>query len=290
MFETHDFGRVFGVNLRVHGSVFLLLAVMAGLALIGQGVAAALGTALLLAAVLGSVTLHELGHIAMARLFGNQTHGITLYPFGGVAQLARESRGPAEETLVALAGPAVNVALAAATALPLFALGPLLGPLAAPLTTFFWVNVGLALFNLVPAYPMDGGRVLRGLLWTRVGNFTATWWAARAGQVFAVLFAIWGLVSNPMLLVIAAFVFFQASGELNRLRALEPDRRGWVDDPVVAPAFGAINQPRPWTTPRAVADPFAGLRRAAVHTIHTPYGTFQEVHLADGRRIRRQVA
>lgn len=290
MFKSHDFGRVFGVQLHVHGSVFLLLAVLAGLTLIGQGLAAALGTALLLVAVLGSVTLHELGHIFMARLFGNQTHGITLYPFGGVAQLARESRGPTEETLVALAGPAVNVALAAVTALPLFALGPLLGPLAAPLSTFFWVNVGLALFNLVPAYPMDGGRVLRGLLWSRVGNFKATWWAARAGQVFAALFAVWGLVSNPMLLVIAAFVFFQASGELDRLRAQQG--AGLVDDRVVAPSsYGPINQPRPWASSAGVTgDPFAGLRRASVHTIHTPFGTFQEVHLADGRRIRRQVA
>lgn len=288
MFQTHDFGRVFGVKLQVHGSVFLLLAVMVGLALIGQGVAAALGTALLLAAVLGSVTLHELGHIAMARLFGNQTHGITLYPFGGVAQLARESRGPAEETLVALAGPAVNVGLAAATALPLFALGPLLGPLAAPLSTFFWVNVSLALFNLVPAYPMDGGRVVRGLLWSRAGRFKATWWAARAGQVFAALFAVWGLVSNPMLLMIAAFVFFQASAELSRLRAQGP---GW-DDRVVAPSSVGVglNQPRPWAQPRVAGDPFDALRRAAVRTVHTPFGTFQEYHLADGRLVRRQVA
>ncbi|MCO5171021.1 MAG: site-2 protease family protein [Planctomycetes bacterium] len=288
MFQSYDLGRVFGVQLRVHGSVFLLLVVLVGMALLGQGVGAAVDTAALLVMVLGSVTLHELGHIAVARLFGNHTDGITLYPIGGVAQLTRPSRTATEEVLVALAGPAVNVVLAAFAALVLVTVGPVLGGVAGVASTFLWVNVVLALFNLVPAYPMDGGRVLRGLLWSFVGNFKATWWAARAGQGFAALFAVVGLMANPMLVLIAAFVFFQASAELARLRAMR--QAGWpVDEAPRAPA-GAINQPRPWTAaPRWPGDPVGplGLRAVAVHTVHTPWGSYQEVELSDGRRVRR---
>lgn len=281
MFKTHDLGRVFGVQLRVHGSVFLLLALLTGMALLSSGLGAALGTAALMVMVLGSVTLHELGHIGVAHLFGNRTAGITLYPIGGVAQLARGSRTASEEVLVALAGPAVNVALAAAAALPLFTLGPLLGPLAEPLATFLYVNVVLALFNLTPAYPMDGGRVLRGLLWPRIGDFKATWWAARAGQGFAALFAVVGLAANPMLVLIAAFVYFQASAELARLRA--GLAAGWVQEDagraLAAPT--GVNQPRRWTTSEAWPP-----RAVAVHTVQTPFGTYREVELSDGRRVR----
>lgn len=284
MFQSYDLGRVFGVQLRVHGSVFLMLALLVGASLLSAGLGAAVGTAALLVTLLGSVTLHELGHIGVARLFGNRTDGITLYPIGGVAQLARGSRSATEEVLVALAGPAVNVALAAAAALPLFTLGPVLGGLAEPLVTFLYVNVGLAVFNLAPAYPMDGGRVLRGLLWSRVGNFKATWWAARAGQGFAVLFGVLGLVANPMLVLIAAFVYFQASAELARLRAARA--AGWVpvedDEPPARVAHPTgVNQPRRWTTSEAWP-----LHAVAVHTVHTPFGSYREVELSDGRRVR----
>lgn len=284
MFKSHELGRVFGVQVRVHGTVLLMLALFAGMALLGEGLGAALSTLALLVMVLGSVTLHELGHIGVARLFGNRTHGITLYPIGGVAQLARGSLTPLEEVLVALAGPAVNVVLAGAAALPLFVLGPLLGPLADLLITFLYVNVVLAVFNLVPAYPMDGGRVLRGLLWRRVGNFKATWWAARAGQGFAFLFGALGLVWNPMLVLIAVFVYFQASAELTRLRMARAAGVVPIEDdepPVPSAHAGGVNQPRRWTTTSGWP-----LHAVAVHTVHTPYGSYREVELADGRRIR----
>ncbi|MBX3467955.1 MAG: peptidase M50 [Planctomycetes bacterium] len=289
MFQSYDFGRLFGVQVRVHGSVFLLLAVLVGVALLGQGAAAAVDTAALLVMVLGSVTLHELGHIGVARLFGNHTDGITLYPIGGVAQLTRPSRTAVEEVLVAAAGPAVNVVLAAFAALGLLLLGPALGALEGVLTTFLWVNVVLGLFNLTPAYPMDGGRILRGFLWSFVGNFKATWWAARAGQGFAAAFAALGLVANPMLVLIAAFVFFQASAELTRLRALRD--AGYPVDAAPRPEVAAgKNQPRPWSAPpRWPGDPTGpfDLRAVAVHTVHTPWGSYQEVELSDGRRMRR---
>jgi Zn-dependent protease len=180
--------------------------------LISSGLAAALATLMTIGMLALSVTLHELGHIGAARVFGIGTTGITLYPFGGIARLTREARTSTEEVVVALAGPAVNVLLAGLAVIPLLLLGPV-----TPVLTFLGVNVALALFNLVPAYPMDGGRVFRGVLWNWMGRVKATRYAARAGQGFAVLFGILGLFSNTMLVIIAIFIYMQASAELKRL-------------------------------------------------------------------------
>ena len=230
MFQAHRIGRLFGVEVRLHGTVLLMAAVLAFVSLLSGGLAGAVGTLLLLAAVFGSVTLHELGHIGASALFGGRTLGVTLYPFGGVAQLSRESRSGFEEIVVALAGPAVNFVLAGLAAIPLVLFGSGLEPFA----TLLGVNLALGIFNLIPAFPMDGGRVLRGALWGRLGRARATELAARGGRWFAGLFAVLGLLWSPMLLVIAAFVFLQATEELARLRlqaANEPLRAegpwGW---------------------------------------------------------------
>jgi len=223
MFKSHVLGRPFGVEVRLHGTVLLLVAVLAFFALLGSGLAGALEAVLLIGLVLASVTLHELGHIAAARLFGIGTTGVTLFPFGGVAQLTREARTPTEEVVVAVAGPAVNLVLAGLAALPVALFGWV-----EPFGTLLAVNVALMVFNLIPAYPMDGGRVFRGALWPYLGRRTATLWAARAGQGFAVLFGIAGLFLNPMLIVIAAFVFLQATAEIGRLRATERPAYGPV--------------------------------------------------------------
>ena len=213
MFRTFNLGRLFGVEIRVHSTLLLLTLAVGFMSLLSGGVATAVGAVVTLGFLFSSVTLHELGHIGAARAFGIGTTGVTLYPFGGVARLSRESRTATEEVVVALAGPAVNVALAALAAIPMAFLGPV-----SLLSQFMWVNIVLAIFNLVPAYPMDGGRVLRGLLWKRLGLHDATRWAAKAGQAFAVLFGLVGLVYSPMLMVIAVFVFMQASAELARLK------------------------------------------------------------------------
>jgi Zn-dependent protease len=215
MFKTWPIGRVFGVDLKVHGTLFALLAVVALFSLFSGGIGGLLSTALIVVALVLSVTLHEFGHIAAASFFGNTTRGVTLTPIGGVAQLEHEAETATEEIVVALAGPAVSFLLAALAALPLILLGPSTVAL-----VFLQVNLMLGVFNLLPAYPMDGGRVLRGVLWSWQGYFKATWNAARAGQAFALLLALAGLVWSGTLVFVALFVGLQATLELARLRAL----------------------------------------------------------------------
>lgn len=215
MFKTWPIGRVFGVDLKVHGTLVALLAVAAIYSLFSSGIGGLLNTALIVGALILSVTLHEFGHIAAASFFGNSTRGITLTPIGGVAQLEHEAEGAGEEIVVALAGPAVSFALAALAALPLLVFGP-----STVAMVFLQVNLMLGVFNLLPAYPMDGGRVLRGVLWIWQGYFKATWNAARAGQIFAVMLAVAGLWLSGTLVIVALFVGFQATLELARLRAL----------------------------------------------------------------------
>ena len=143
MFRTLDLGKVFGIDLKVHATVLVLAGVFALLNLASGGVAAALSVLFLLLSVAVAITLHELGHALTARLYGNPTHGITLYPFGGVAQLAHEARSAQEEVVVALAGPAVNIVLAALSALAWVLVGPALPGI----ETFLYLNLGLAVFN-----------------------------------------------------------------------------------------------------------------------------------------------
>lgn len=166
------------------------------------------------------VALHELGHALMALRFGIITRDITLLPIGGVARLEKIPEKPNQELAVAIAGPLVNVAIAAA--LYLFVRDSL-HPDAAQnlssvgrenfLTALFTVNISLAVFNLLPAFPMDGGRMLRALLAFRLNRVKATRIAANIGQLMAMLFGLVGLMYNPFLLFIAIFVFFGAQME-----------------------------------------------------------------------------
>ncbi len=166
------------------------------------------------------VVLHELGHSLMARRFGIRTRDITLLPIGGVARLERIPEDPKAELLIALAGPAVNICLAAVFFLMLAA-GALLtggGPMelfgGGFLATLMVVNVMLAAFNMVPAFPMDGGRVLRALLAGRIGHARATAIAAKVGQVLAVAFGVSALFLNqPFWVVLAVFVYLGAAQE-----------------------------------------------------------------------------
>jgi Zn-dependent protease/predicted transcriptional regulator len=218
-------GEVKGIELYVHGTFLILLAWIAlSHVMHGHGGAAALEGALFTVTVFGIVVLHELGHALTAARYGIRTRDITLYPIGGVASLERIPENPRQEFLVALAGPAVNVALAVLLFLALTLLNQPIGAENVQLVggSFFaklmWVNVSLALFNLLPAFPMDGGRVLRAALALRMGHDRATEIAARVGQALAFGFGLVGMFTNPMLLFIAFFVWTGAQGEASLVR------------------------------------------------------------------------
>jgi Zn-dependent protease/predicted transcriptional regulator len=213
-------GRVAGIEVRIHATFLILLVwVAAAEFLSGHGARAALLGTLLLLAVFGIVVLHELGHALAARRFGIRTRDITLLPIGGVSRLESMPSDPRQELLVALAGPAVNGALALLCAGYLFLRGEagLLSEGFAPgvsiAGTLFWTNVSLAVFNLLPAFPMDGGRALRAFLATRMEGSRATQIAARLGQGLALVFGAFGLFFNPLLVFIALFVWMGATQE-----------------------------------------------------------------------------
>jgi Zn-dependent protease len=211
---------VAGIDIRIHATFFLIVAwfffhhVRAE-----RSVAAGVEGVGFILALFACVLLHELGHALTAKRYGIRTRDITLLPIGGVARLERMPDDPRQELWVALAGPAVNVVIAGlllaflavtGSLVPLGRLEPGAGPF---LERLMIVNVSLVLFNLLPAFPMDGGRVLRALLATRMEYARATQVAAQIGQGMAFLFGLAGLLWNPMLLFIALFVWIGAAQE-----------------------------------------------------------------------------
>jgi Zn-dependent protease/CBS domain-containing protein len=245
-------GRLAGIDVFMHWTFLLLvgyfglMSFQAGLAAtqsIQHGLFAALLGMTLILAVFGCVVLHELGHALTARRYGIRTRDITLLPIGGVARLERMPEEPSQELWVALAGPAVNVVIALMLTGVLYALGhtpsvsddeliptsslsSLVALLAFFLTALRSINIFLVLFNLLPAFPMDGGRVLRATLarWLEYGR--ATLIAARIGQIMALLFVVAGLFGipwigrdpQPMLVLVALFVYVGAEGELRMVQ------------------------------------------------------------------------
>jgi Zn-dependent protease len=197
--------------------------------------------------------LHEFGHALAARRYGIRTRDITLLPIGGVARLERMPENPRQELVVALAGPAVNVAIVILLTLvltPAALLGSLREfqlPGGAFLTRLLWANVVLVIFNLIPAFPMDGGRVLRAILAMLTGNHnTATQIAARVGQGLAIVFFLIGVFKgwNPFLILIALFVWFGAGGEA-RMSEARTALRGLAVDRVMITHFQALSSRDP---------------------------------------------
>ncbi len=213
-------GQFAGTKVRIHLTFGLLLIWVAFLYGRHDGLRAAAEAVLFVCLVFLCVLLHEFGHALAARRFGIRTPEITLLPIGGVARLERMPEKPLQEIAVAVAGPAVNIAIAtllwgfveATGGFPDIASFEHGTALDLPVKLLV-VNLWLVLFNLVPAFPMDGGRILRALLALWTDHARATRIAATLGQAIAVGFAVLGLFSNPMLILIAVFVYCAAASE-----------------------------------------------------------------------------
>lgn len=211
-------GSIGGTAIRIH-ITFLLFLVWIGVSAFAKGGAeVATQNVIFIILLFGCVVLHEFGHILMARRFGIRTPEVTLLPIGGVASLERMPEKPSQELAVALAGPLVNIVIAVI----LVAVGGAVidndlshvdDPKLTLVTRLAATNIFLAVFNMIPAFPMDGGRVLRAILAMNMEPKRATQAAARVGQALAFLLGFLGLFGNPILLFIAIFVFLAATGE-----------------------------------------------------------------------------
>jgi Zn-dependent protease/CBS domain-containing protein len=215
-FSIGTFG---GTVVRIHVTFFLLLTWIWFMHYQIGGTAAAWEGVAFIVAIFICVVLHEFGHALAARRYGIKTPDITLLPIGGLARLERMPEEPRQELVIAVAGPLVNVVIAA---IILIALGGTVGaeqmiqvedPRVNFLVRLAGVNIFLVLFNMIPAFPMDGGRVLRALLATRLTWARATQIAANIGQGLAFLFGFLGLLYNPLLIFIAIFVYLAAAAE-----------------------------------------------------------------------------
>jgi Zn-dependent protease/CBS domain-containing protein len=226
-------GRFSGIDVRVHWTFLLLLAFFAFVGYQSSGnLTGAITPIAVIVALFICVVLHEFGHSLVAQRLGFEVQSITLLPIGGVSNLESLPEKPSDEVKITLAGPLVNVVLA-----PIFfGVGLLLGAEPSMPTDLFtgigsigqfffylgYLNVVLAVFNLIPAFPLDGGRVLRGALASRLGALRATEIASRVGQLFALAFFLIGLFGgNFILALIAVFIFFGANGEAQMVRQKE---------------------------------------------------------------------
>lgn len=215
-----NIGRIAGIDLKIHLTFFFLI-LWVGFSTLNAGgtMAAMLGDIVFILALFLCVVLHEFGHALMAKRFGITTQDITLLPIGGVARLEKMPEDPKEEFLVAAAGPVVNLVIGGV----IFAGFLLAGYFTQPLNLTaildnFWLrllttNLILVAFNLIPAFPMDGGRVLRALLASRMDHVKATRIAANVGRGFAVLMGLAGFFINPWLVLTAIFVWSGADAE-----------------------------------------------------------------------------
>jgi len=215
-------GRVAGIDLFLHPTFLLILL---------PGLTSGLSP-LFIVALFGCVVLHELGHALMARRFGIETLDITLYPIGGVARLQRMPRAPGAELLIALAGPAVNFAIVAGLlGLDWLGIGGMEygSSLGGFLEGLLVVNLVLGLFNLIPAFPMDGGRVLRALLTGWLGRVRATSIAAMIGRALALAFGVYSLFNfNFLHMALAAFIYYVAGAEESSVQGEERQRNDYA--------------------------------------------------------------
>lgn len=224
-------GSIAGTTIRIHITFVMFLAWIFVASWVSEGVTAAWSMLAFIVAVFACVVAHEFGHIFTARAFGVATPDVTLLPIGGVARLESIPEAPRQEFLIAIAGPLVNVAIALALVVlagadiapeRLASVQQTAVPFASRLAS---VNMFIAVFNLIPAFPMDGGRILRALLGIRLGHVRATEIAAAVGQWVAFALGFLGLFGNPLLIFIAIFVYLAAASEAQMvtLRSMSRD-------------------------------------------------------------------
>ena len=263
MFETRlKLGTYLGIGLYVHWTFALLLGFVAYQAreFGPQGMMYAVSVAI---GVFSCVTLHEYGHAMAARRYGIPTVDITLFPIGGVARLQRMPRIPWRELVVAVAGPAVNIVIGGVLGLGLylFAWQPFLeflgsvrdsDPLQSPslmgyLFLLLMANLALVVFNMVPAFPMDGGRVFRSLLAMTTSYGQATFIASRVGLVCAAMMALFALnIGNPVMLLIAMFIAYAGVAEARQVDLTESVRGLNIHDSMIHdPPAISIDTPLP---------------------------------------------
>lgn len=215
-------GNVFGIKVQIHWTFLILLSwIIISNWQSGSGVEQTVWSVLFILTLFLCVTLHEFGHALAAKRFGIKTKDITLLPIGGLARLESIPEKPKEELIVAIAGPLVNIVIVSLL-YPLVHLTTDITTSIKQLTAIssenflfnlMFINLWLAVFNLIPAFPMDGGRVLRALLSFKMERHKATYVAARVGQIFAIGFVLLGLYSNPFLIIIGLFIAFGAQAE-----------------------------------------------------------------------------
>ena len=237
--------KVFGISVNLHVTFLLLLVFF---------LSGGIKWLALLIGVFCFVTLHELCHSLVAKSYGIEVREITLLPIGGVASMSSMPEKPSQEFFISIAGPLFNLIVVAVLYVPM---KKLLGaevlfyrPFSTatwPLTFayLYWINLILAIFNLIPAFPMDGGRVLRALLAQKLGYQKATRIAVNLGHLFALVFAYLGIVGfNIILVVIAVFIYMAASNEGLQVDLRETLKRFKVRD-ILSADFFTLNQDTP---------------------------------------------
>ena len=225
--------RIRGIQLSVHLSFLLLLAYVAQVGYADSGSAGIFWNTALLLACFTCIVLHELGHSFTARHYGIGVRRILLMPIGGMAEFEEIPREPKRELLMTVAGPAVNFVLAAL-------LYPIVRPFLNRTTgnwplslselgcALFWWNIGMGCFNLVPVFPMEGGRILRALLAIKLPYVRATFWAATVGKILAVLgFGIGLYFHQYLLVVLLTFIFFVGEAEYRAVVRREKEDENW---------------------------------------------------------------
>ncbi len=238
--------RIYGIEVRVHLTFLLLLGFYGVSAYPRGGMAAALTAVLFVCLIFFCVLLHEFGHAFAALAYGIRTPDITLLPIGGLARLERIPEKPVQELVIAIAGPLVNVVIALGLWVAMggnaaFRPDRLFATDHQLLHALFSVNVTLVLFNLVPAFPMDGGRVLRAFLAMKLPYARATQIAASIGQFMAFVFGFIGLFglkgisppNNSILILVAFFIFMAASQESSAAQMRDFTRNVRLDEAMI---------------------------------------------------------